>query len=50
MCEEIIIKTPEQIEKIKAAGHVLAELYHELKSYIKPGVSTLQIDAFADKL
>jgi methionyl aminopeptidase len=49
MCEDIIIKTPEQIEKIKAAGHVLAELYHELKTYIKPGVSTLQIDAFADK-
>ena len=45
----IIIKTPEQIEKIRAAGKVLAELFQELRSYIKPGVSTLQIDSFADK-
>lgn len=45
----IIIKTPEQIEKIHEAGKILADLYKQLKNYIKPGVSTYQIDAFADR-
>ncbi|HNW81756.1 MAG TPA: type I methionyl aminopeptidase [bacterium] len=45
----IIIKTPEQIEKIHAAGKILAELYADLKTYIRPGVSTLQIDSYADR-
>ncbi len=45
----IIIKTPEQIEKIHEAGKILADLYKQLKDYIKPGVSTHQIDAFADR-
>lgn len=45
----VIIKTAEQIEGIHKAGVVLAELYRELKTYIKPGVSTLQIDCFADR-
>lgn len=45
----IIIKSPEQIEGIREAGKILSELYLELKNYIKPGVSTLQIDSFADR-
>lgn len=45
----IMIKTPEQIEKIHAAGKILAELYAELKSYVRPGISTLQIDSYADR-
>ncbi|MGI6393484.1 MAG: type I methionyl aminopeptidase [bacterium] len=45
----IIIKTAEQIKGIKEAGKILSDLYVELKNYIKPGVSTLQIDSFADR-
>jgi len=45
----IFIKTPEQIEKIKLAGNILAELYIELRKYIKPGINTLQIDSYADR-
>jgi len=45
----IIIKTPEQIGKIHEAGKILAELYAELKNYIRPGVSTLQIDSYAER-
>lgn len=45
----IIIKTPEQIEKIHEAGKILADLYKQLKDYIKPGVTTHQIDAYADR-
>ncbi len=45
----IIIKNREQIEKIKKAGHIIAKLYSELKKYVKPGISTLQIDSYADR-
>lgn len=46
---EIIIKTPEQIAGIARAGALTARLFDELKGYIRPGVTTLQIDAFADR-
>ena len=46
---KVIIKTKDQIEKIHEAGKILADLYEQLKYYIKPGVSTYQIDAFADR-
>ncbi len=45
----IIIKTPEQIERIARAGAVVARLLDELEPYIKPGVTTLQIEHFADR-
>lgn len=45
----IIIKTPEQIEKIARAGAVVARLLDELEHYIRPGVTTLQIENFADR-
>ncbi len=46
---DIIIKTPEQIEKISRAGSVVARLLDELERYIRPGVTTLQIENFADR-
>ena len=49
MSTGILIKTPTQIEKIRAASQVLAELFNLLKGYIKPGVTTLQIDKYAEK-
>jgi len=45
----IRIKTPEQIEKINKAGNILGEVYHLLRSYIKPGITTAQIDAYVDR-
>lgn len=45
----IILKTPEQIARIAKAGVLTARLFDELKGYVKPGVTTLQIDAFADR-
>ncbi len=45
----IIIKTPEQMHKINEAGVILGEVYYRLRSYIKPGVTTAQIDAFVDR-
>ena len=45
----IIIKTPEEIEKMKVAGRVLADVHHELRKIIKPGVRTIDLDTFVEK-
>lgn len=45
----IIIKTPEQIEKMRKAGEILASVHREIKKMIKPGISTMDIDRFVEK-
>ncbi|WP_445492101.1 type I methionyl aminopeptidase [Niallia sp. 03133] len=44
----IIIKTPEQIKKMKIAGEILADCHKEIASIIKPGITTEEINAFAE--
>lgn len=45
----VIIKTPEEIEGIKKANQIIAKLYKEiLPPYIKPGISTKEIDKIVD--
>ena len=44
----ITIKTQEQIEKMRKAGKILAELDKILASEVKPGVSTKHLDKFAE--
>lgn len=44
----IHLKTPEQIEKIRKAGEILADCHKEIKKLIKPGITTEEIDAFAE--
>ncbi len=44
----IIIKTEEQIEKMRAAGQILKELDEILRNEIKPGVTTLHLDKIAE--
>ena len=43
----ITVKTPEEIEKMRAAGKVVAGVLEELEKHIKPGVSTLELDKIA---
>lgn len=45
----IILKTQEQIENMKKAGEILANLHKEIAKIIKPGVSTMEIDKFVEK-
>ncbi|ANE46997.1 methionine aminopeptidase [Paenibacillus swuensis] len=45
----IVIKTQEQISKMKEAGKILADCHHEIRNMIKPGVTTWEIDQFAQK-
>lgn len=45
----VIIKTPEEIAGIKKANQIIARLYEEvLPQYIKPGISTKEIDKIVD--
>ncbi len=44
-----LIKTTEQIKKIKYSSQVLAELLIKLKDIIKPGKTLLEIDKYAEK-
>lgn len=39
-----LIKTPEEIEKMRVAGRLAAEVLEMIKPHIQPGVSTLEID------
>jgi len=44
----VTIKTKEQIAKMKQAGIILADIHKQLRSMIKPGVTTWEIDQFAE--
>lgn len=44
----IIIKTTEEIEKIKKAGEILADVHKEIAKMIKPGIATMEIDKFVE--
>lgn len=44
----IYLKTVSEIEKMRQSGRVIGELFEELAKIIKPGVSTLELDRFAD--
>ena len=44
----IIIKTQEQIEHMAEAGKILAACHRELRKIIRPGISTMKINEFAD--
>ena len=44
----VIIKTPEQIEQMAKAGKILTACHRELRKLIRPGITTMQINDFAD--
>ena len=43
----VTVKTPEQIEKMRVAGRLAAEVLDMLVPHVKPGVSTEDIDRLA---
>ncbi|KWX77578.1 type I methionyl aminopeptidase [Paenibacillus jilunlii] len=45
----IIMKTMEEIEKMRAAGKILAECHRQIAQIIQPGITTWEIDQFAEK-
>lgn len=46
----IIIKTPEEIEIIREGGRRLATVLHKVKEKVAPGISTKDLDIYAEKL
>lgn len=46
----VIIKSEREIELMREAGNILAIVHEELEKYLKPGISTLDIDKKADEL
>lgn len=44
----IIIKSEEEIELMRIAGRVTGQLLHDLKDFIKPGISTMDIDDYVE--
>lgn len=46
----VIIKTPEQIKIIRQGGEILATILAKTANIVKPGVSTYDLDQYAEKL
>ena len=45
----ITIKSPEQIEKMRVAGRLTAQVLQAVSEFIKPGITTMQIDEFCER-
>lgn len=45
----IICKTPRELEIMRIAGKIVALTHQELKPYIKPGITTKELDSIAEK-
>ena len=45
----IRIKTKQEIEMMKKAGELLANVHKEIAKIIKPGISTYEIDQFVEE-
>ncbi|MBQ3774779.1 MAG: type I methionyl aminopeptidase [Ruminobacter sp.] len=44
MASNIIIKTPEQIEKLRVAGRIAAEVLEMIEPYVQAGITTEELD------
>ena len=44
------VKTDEEIELMRIAGHKLARVHEALRKFIRPGISTKSIDEFGERL
>lgn len=49
MSNKIELKSPSEIEKMRIASKAIAEILEELKSFIKPGITTKDIDVKVSK-
>lgn len=47
--ETIVLLSKREIEKMRRAGRLAAELLHHIEPFVKPGVSTLELDEEAER-
>ncbi|WP_274649454.1 type I methionyl aminopeptidase [Paenibacillus humicola] len=45
----ITLKTRDEIEHLRKAGQIVAEFHREIARMIRPGISTMEIEEFADR-
>lgn len=45
----IILKTPEEIDKMARACRIVSEILEDLKTFVRPGISTKDIERFAEE-
>lgn len=43
----VTVKSPKEIEKMREAGKIVAEVLDLMEKYVKPGISTLELDRIA---
>ncbi|MDD5711467.1 MAG: type I methionyl aminopeptidase [Smithellaceae bacterium] len=46
----VILKLPQEIEKMRVANQIVARILKELEGHVKPGVTTGELDRLAEKL
>lgn len=46
----IVLKRPEEIEKIRTSNIIVSEILQELGKKIKPGITTLELDRYSEEL
>jgi len=45
----VILKSPDEIEKMRASNRIVADILRELKRLVKPGVRTIDLDRYAEE-
>lgn len=46
----VILKLPEEIEKLRVSNLIVAEILAQLREKVKPGVTTRELDGFSEEL
>lgn len=46
----VILKSPEEIEKIMASDIIVANILNKLRNMIKPGITTIELDRYSEEL
>ncbi len=46
----VILKSPEEIEKLKASNGIVAGILSELREIIRPGITTIELDRYSEEL
>lgn len=47
--QKTLLKTPEEIEKMRVAGQLTAKVLEAVTEFIRPGITTLAIDEFCER-
>ncbi len=46
---EVVLKTPDEVNKMRAAGHLVAETFAMLREYVRPGATPRDLDRLAEE-